>query len=97
MKFIDYMKKCIKEDIEFDAIIGDVEMSHTFCFTSDMKFTKYCKEKYKDLLVSEIRIIKNNGYFDVVEVLYDNEVVGEKFAAALAGYVSEKEYEKLFG
>ena len=96
MKFIDYMKKCIKEDIEFDAIIGDVEMPYTFCFTSDMKFTKYCKEKYKELLESEIRI-ENNDYFNVIEVLYDDEVVGERFAAALAGYVSEKEYEKLFG
>lgn len=97
MKFINYMKKCIKEDIEFDAIIGDVEMSYTFCFTDDIKFTKYCREKYKELLESEIRIIKNNGYYDVIEVLYDDEVVGERFAAALAGYVNEREYERLFG
>ena len=36
LRFIEYMKYCIVHDIEFDAVIGDVDMPATFCFCDDM-------------------------------------------------------------
>lgn len=98
-KFIDYMKYCIAQDIEFDAVIGYVDMPATFCFCDGMKFTDYCMEKYGDLLNSDCEVTcdPTGGYPDAVIVDYNNDVKGEKFTLAVAGYVSEDEYEKLFG
>ena len=70
MKFIDYIKKAITEELEFDAVIGNVDMPATFCFSDDMVITDYCMEKYGDLLESEIEICKDpkGMYTDVVIV-----------------------------
>lgn len=99
MKFIDYINKAIEEDLEFDAVIGDVDMPATFCFCDDMVITDYCMNKYGDLLNSEIEVREDptSRYTDVVIVDYDDDEKGEKFTWAVAGYVSKTEYEKLFG
>lgn len=99
MKFVEYIEKAIKEDLEFDAVIGDVDMPATFCFCDDMVITDYCMEKYGDMLESEIEIQKDptGWYTDVVIVDYDNYKKGERFAYAVAGYISDVEYKKLFG
>lgn len=96
--FKKYIEQCILEDLEFDAVIGDVDMEATFCFCDDMVITDYCMEKYGDLLNSECEVIKDptGKYTDVVIVDYDDYEKGERFTWALAGYVSEKEYNKLF-
>lgn len=97
-KFVDYIKHCITNDLEFDAIIGDVEMEATFSFSDEMKITDYCMEKYGDLLNSDCEVTTDPSgrYTDVVEVFYDNYKKGEKFTWAVAGYITEDEYKKLF-
>ena len=98
MKFIEYIEERIKDEKEFDAVIGDVDMPATFCFSSDWKITDYCKQKYADLLNSEIEVLKDPTglYTECVEVLYDDEEIGEIFCYAVAGYISEGEWERLF-
>ena len=98
MKFIDYLKFCIAHDLEFDAIIGDVDMPATFCFHSEMEFTDYCMKKYGSLLNSncEIKYDPRGRDTDVVIVDYADDLIGERFAYAVAGYISETEYTKLF-
>ena len=98
MTFLKYIEEIIKDEGEFDAVIGDVDMPATFCFNSDWKITDYCKQKYGDLLNSEIIVHKDpTGYYTTsVEVLYDNEEIGEQFCWAVAGYISEGEWEMLF-
>lgn len=98
VKFIDYLKFCIAHDLEFDAVIGDVDMPATFCFCDDMEFTDYCMEKYGDLLNSdcEVKYDTSGRYTDVVIVDYDDENKGEQFTWAVAGYISDTEYKKLF-
>ena len=91
MKFIDYINERIKDEKEFDAIIGDVDMPATFGFCDDWVITDYCKSKYGPLLESEIKV-----YDDVVEVFYDDDEIGERFCWSVAGYISESEWEKLF-
>lgn len=97
-KFIDYIKYCIAHDIEFDAVIGDVDIPCTFSFWDAMEITDYCIEKYGALLNSEceVKYDTTGRYTDSVIVNYDDENVGERFAYAVAGYVSETEYNKLF-
>lgn len=96
MKFIDYINERIKDGNEFDAIIGDVDMPATFGFCDDWVITDYCKEKYEKLLESEIIVHEDPTYIDIVEVLYDDYEIGEKFAYAVAGYIGETEWNKLF-
>lgn len=98
LKFIDYLKFCIAHDLEFDAVIGDVDMPATFCFCDDMEFTDYCMEKYGDLLNSdcEVKYDTSGRDTDVVIVDYDDENKGEQFTWAVAGYISDTEYKKLF-
>ena len=98
MKFIEYMKFCIAHDLEFDAVIGDVDLPATFSFCDDIEFTDYCMNKYGDLLNSEceVKYDKKGVSTDKVIVDYNDYKKGEQFAWAIAGYVSETEYEKLF-
>ena len=99
MTFLEYIEKAIKENLEFDAIIGDVDVPATYCFNDDWKITDYCKQKYGELLNSEIKLHEGNsvlGYTDVVEVFYDDEEMGRQFTMAVAGYVSESEWNRLF-
>lgn len=97
-KFIDYIKYCIAHDLEFDAEIGNVDMPATFSFCDDMKFTDYCMEKYGDLLNSEceVKYDLTGRYTDAVIVDYDDYKKGKEFTWAVAGYISEDEYKKLF-
>ena len=99
VKFIDYIKYCIAHEIAFDAVIGDVDMPATFVFSSDTKFTDYCMERYGDLLNSdcEVKYDITGRCTDVAIVDYADHYKGESFAWVVAGYISETEYEKLFG
>lgn len=96
--FKEYIEYCIRKDLEFDAVIGDVDMPCTFGFCDDMKITNYCMEKYGDLLNSscEVTVDSTGRYTDVVIVDYDNYEKGESFSYAVAGYISETEYKRLF-
>lgn len=96
--FKEYIEHCIANDLEFDAVIGDVDMPCTFCFSDDMKITDYCMEKYGDLLNSEceVRVDPTGKYTNVVEVFYDDDEKGERFSWAMAGYIGESEYKRLF-
>lgn len=96
--FKEYIEFCIAKDLEFDAEIGNVDMPCTFCFCDDTKITDYCMEKYGDLLNSEceVKADPTGKYTDVVIVNYDNYIKGMRFTNAVAGYISEEEYKKLF-
>lgn len=98
MKFVDYINVCIKKDMEFDAVIGDVEMPATFSFIDDMEITSYCMNKYGDLLNSEcdLKVDPTGRYTDVVNVDYEDYELGERFTYAVAGYISPTEYNLLF-
>lgn len=99
MTFLEYIEQeGIKNEKEFDAVIGDIDMPATFCFSSDWKITEYCKQKYNGLLNSEITVHEDpTGYCTTcVEVAFDDEETGESFCYAVAGYISEGEWEKLF-
>ena len=97
MKFIEYINERIKDGEEFDAIIGGVGMPATLGFCEDWIITDYCKEKFGELLNSEITIIpEDESYPECVEVHYDDYKMGEKFCWAVAGYIEEIEWDKLF-
>ena len=98
MTFLEYIEERIKDGEEFDAVIGDVDMPATLGFCDDWKITDYCKSKYGELLNSEIVVHEDptGNYTTSVEVLYNNEEIGEQFCWAVAGYVAESEWNKLF-
>lgn len=97
--FKEYIEFCIAKDLEFDAVIGNVDMPCTFCFTDDMKITDYCMVQFGDLLSSEceVKVDPIGRYTDAVVVNFDDYKKGERFTWAVAGYIGESEYKKLFG
>lgn len=98
MKFIEFIEERIKDGEEFDAIIGGVDMPATFGFCDDWAITDYCKEKYGELLESEIELHKDStgNHTEVVDVFYNNYKVGEQFCWSVAGYIDDNEWERLF-
>ena len=98
LRFIDYLKYCVAHDLRFDCCIGDIEMPHTYEFLSNMTFTKYCMDKYGDLLNSmcEVKYDPRGRHTDVVIVDYHDSKKGEQFTHAVAGYILDSEYQKLF-
>lgn len=81
-----------ERDVEFDSVIGDVDMPATTVVPDDLVITSYCEEMYGDLLDAQAAWISDS----VVEVLYDDYKKGEKFVLSLAGYCAESTYNKLF-
>ena len=96
MRFIEYIEERIKDEAEFDVIVDGVDMPATLGFCDDWVITYYCKEKYEDLLNSEIDVYEYTHDIDTVEVLYDDYRVGEQFCWAVAGYIDETEWNRLF-
>jgi hypothetical protein len=96
MTFLEYINARIEDGEEFDAVIGDEDMPATFGFCDDNVITDYCKEKYGELLNSNIEIMKCPHSIDTVIVDYNSSEVGQMFSWAVAGYVSESEWDKLF-
>lgn len=93
MKFVDFINEhLIKNQEEYDAVIGDVDMPCTLGMCENWKITDYCFEKFDELLNSDCKIISDS----VVEVYYDDYKKGERFCFSMAGYINEKEFDKLF-
>lgn len=89
--FLDLLKK--REDIDTELIIGDCDMPASFVWNDDMFFTEYAIGKYGAILNAEYRMIGNGN----IEIFCDDYNLGERFVYAVAGYVSETEYDKLIG
>lgn len=97
MKFIEYIEERIKDEEPFDVIIGGIDMPATFEFCDDWVITDYCKELFGELLESEIDVYEYALSINTVEVLYDDDDnLGEQFCWAVAGYIDDDEWQKLF-
>ena len=98
MTFLEYIIINKADEIEFDTVIGGVDMPATICLDDELVITDYCMEKYGNMLNSEIIVHKDctGLYTDTIEVGYDDYKVGEEFCYAMAGYVSDNEWNKLF-
>jgi hypothetical protein len=94
MTFLEFIvNQAIPNELEFDCIIGDVDMPCTLCWSKTDKIGSALLAEYDELLDSPINIL-GNGF---VEVLYDDYEEGERFCWAQAGYISEEEYRAYFG
>lgn len=96
MKFIEYIEERIKDEKSFDVMCNSVDMPATLEFCDDWVITDYCKEQFGELLESEIDVYGYSISIDTVEVLYDDADVCEQFCWAVAGYIADEEWDKLF-
>ena len=90
-KFLDLLRS--REEIDCDLIIGDCDMPATFVWSDDSKITDYGVEKYKPIMEAEFTRLENGN----IEIHCDNEILGEQFCWAAAGYIGENEYNRIFG
>ncbi|WP_409969639.1 hypothetical protein RFF05_06935 [Bengtsoniella intestinalis] len=94
MTFQAYILEKMAVDGEFDCIIGDVDMPATVCVGDDMPFpTDRMREKYGALLDAKVNVLSDS----TVEVLFDDDRLGERFCLDMAGYCSQDEYTQLTG
>lgn len=94
MTFLEFIvNQAIPNELEFDCIIGDVDMPCTLCWSKTDKIGSALLVEYGELLDSEINFLDDG----VIEVLYDDYEVGEAFCWAQAGYIPESTYRAFFG
>ena len=79
-------------ELDCDLIIGDADMPATFVWNEDSRISRYGIEKYRPLMDAPIRRLPGGN----IELLCDDDVLGEEFCLAAAGYISEREYNRIF-
>lgn len=80
------------EDLDCDLIIGNCDMPATLVWESEHKMKDAGIEYFKELMESPYLPLRNGN----IEVLCDNQDLGEKFCWGAAGFVAESLYESWF-
>ena len=91
MKLIDLLDAT--EQFDGDLVTKDFESKYGFCWDDTAILTDEGKQKFKQLLESEIKI---NG---AIIILQDNNILQEDydfFMSTVAGYESAKDYDEWF-
>lgn len=89
--FLDFLRG--KKELECELIIGNSDMPATFVWDEESNITPYGEEYYAPILDAPYKVLDNGN----IEVFCDSYKLGEHFVLALAGYIGEKEWERLFG
>jgi len=90
-KFLDLLRS--GEEIDCDLVIGGVDTPATFVWDEGCHITDYGVERFKPIMNAEYTRLKNGN----IEIHCDNDKLGKEFCLAAAGYIGEKEYDRLFG
>ena len=75
-----------------DLIIGGVDMPASFVWDSAISMTEYGKEKFRPIMDAKFTVLPNGN----IEIHCDDDELGELFVWAAAGYISDREYRKIF-
>lgn len=89
--FLDLLRS--GTELNCDLIIGDCDMPASFVWYEGCNITAYGIEKFEELMESEFTELENGN----IEIHCDDERLGEQFCIAAAGYISENEYNRIFG
>lgn len=81
------------EEFDCDLVIGGAEMPASFVWSEDDEITAYGTEKYRSILEAPFERLDNGN----IEVLCDDWRLGEEFCLAVAGYIGDAEYRRIFG
>ena len=79
-------------DIDCEVIVDGQDMEASFVWDSKLSFTAECEAEYKSLLESEYEALPNGN----IEIFTSNYDEAERFFYSVAGYCSEKEYDRMF-
>lgn len=91
MKFKQLLN--ILDDFDGELIVKDLYESRFSFGWGDMKLTKLGKEKFKQIIQSDVKITKG------VIILQDENIKEDDyqlFISAVAGYVASSDYDKWF-
>lgn len=75
-----------------ELIIGDVDMPASFVWNAESRITPYGCDYFKPLMACSYELLENGN----ISIADCNEVTGEKFTMACAGYISTSEFNKMF-
>ena len=98
MKFKDFYKLALSEEIEFDMSVGGEDI---LCTIAPVNLTPYGEVVFDKLLRADIELIVPPpavaaGHTPVVCIDEDLYKLGNFFAHAMAGYCAEPLYDRLF-
>lgn len=88
--FFDLLQS--EAEMDCEIIVGNCDMPATFVWGEDFFVSDYGYEKFKTLLDAKFNILPNGN----IEILCNDWKLGEAFIQASAGYISQKEYDKIF-
>ena len=96
--FADIYYMLAQEGEEAEVIIGGVDMPATLVCDDTVDFTDFAYEEFGDVLnaPAELRRAADKFSFNLIEVDCVDYEMGERLVYALAGYISESQYKKLF-
>jgi len=89
--FLDFLRG--QKELECELIIGNSDMPATFVWDENSNITPCGEEYYAPILDAPYKVLENGN----IEIFCGSYKLGEHFVMALAGYIGEKDWEKLFG
>lgn len=81
------------EELDCELIIGGSDMPASFVWSEDSRIAEYGVEKYRPILEATFERCGDR----CIEIHCDDWQLGKEFCLAAAGYISNSEYEKIFG
>ena len=89
MKFRDLIAD---KELDCELIVADTEMPATFVWNGDEKISEYGESRFGKLLDSEAVMLENGN----IEIFCNDENMGNSFVWAVAGYINQFEYDRIF-
>lgn len=97
--FIDFINFCINNSIDFDLVIGGVNMNQKFSFSPSWIITDYFREQFKDLFQAKCEIRSFRKIFGppdntVILLDFNDYNIGYKFTDIITGAIDIYEWDK---
>lgn len=80
------------QEFDCELIIGDVDMSASFVWGEESYITPYGYNCFKPLMECSYEILDNGN----ISIYEGDEMMGENFSLACAGYIVSSEFDKMF-
>lgn len=92
--FLDFLRarSHMEEDLECELIIGGSDMPATFNWSNEIHITPYGAERFRAIMEGPYEILLGGN----IEIFCDDDTLGEDFVLAVAGYIGENEYNRMF-
>ena len=92
--FLDFLRNRarVEEELECELIIDNSDMPATFYWDKESRITSYGAEYFAPIMEAPYEVLENGN----MEIFCDDYELGKEFVMAVAGYIGQSEYDKMF-